>query len=632
MNMGKLISTINHDRRKRLGQFFSGVKLGKLLAALATAEKALSIIDPMAGSGDLLQGCLDVGANPETLGAIEIDSEACLIARERLPGAHIVHGDAFNPEVLNRLPIQTWDLVIGNPPFVRYQEGRIDSHGMPDAKTVRMHLLSSLSNFYFFDKTEKDFFLKEARNYSGLADLAVPACLLAMAMVRHGGKLALILPQAWLSRDYSRPIRSCLDAFFDIELIAVDDSGEWFPDTLVKTCLLVARRHATKEQTDKREQLRVDFGAGIADEASLVGKLIENTTTPELDFAAQLWSKKPKLWKDDDISIRQVDMGGAKAISMRTDSCHVTDDILTKLANHIEIHPFNAINLSDLSVEVSQGFRSGANDFFYVTPTDDGDAFLASDIFGGIRVECPAMFIRPAVRGQRGLKQAVLDLRSVVLPEDMGSANGFYGTMPAELSDYVRKASKTLSGKPGREKLIPELSAVRTNIRAARNGMPPRFWYMLPDFKSRHIPDAYIPRVCASKPIPTISNRKLLVDANFITFRCNGKLSPLALMAILSSTWTWTWLEHVGAVLGGGALKIESTMLSRLPIPTLNRSQIERLEILAHKITNTIGNDEGKRIDEILLETITPSPLKAAEILRQMAEQRLRIRSRKQKC
>lgn len=631
MSMETLISTNTHDRRKRLGQYFSGVKLGKLLAALAAAEKATSIIDPMAGSGDLLQGCLEVGANPETLGAIEIDREACLIARKRFPGAHILHGDAFNPEVLNRLPSQAWDLVIGNPPFVRYQEGRIDSHGMPDAKTVRTHLLSALSSFGFREKTERDFFLKEASNYSGLADLAVPACLLSMALVKPGGKLALILPQAWLSRDYSRPIRSCLGAFFDIELIAVDDSGEWFPHALVKTCLLVARRHAAKKQSGEREQLRVDFGTGIASDDSLVGKLMESTSTPELDFAAQLWTKKNKAWKEDEVSIRPVGVGGAKAIIRGTDSCHVTDDILDKLGSYVELHPFKAINLSDLSVEVSQGFRSGANDFFYVTPTDDEGGFFASETFGGIRVECPKKYIRPAVRDQRGLKQAILDLRSAALPEDMGLACGFYGTMPAELSDYVRRASKTLSGKPGRKKLIPELSAVKTNIRAAKKGMPPRFWYMLPDFKPRHLPDVYMPRVCASRPIPAIANRKLVVDANFITFRCNGKLSPSALIAILSSTWAWTWLEHVGAVFGGGALKIESTMLSRLPLPDLSQPQINRLEMVAHDVTTTSENAQSKRIDEILLETITPSPLEAEEILRQMAEHRLRIRSKKQK-
>lgn len=60
-------------RRKRLGQFFTGTGLGRLLAALAQAEKAQSIVDPMAGTGDLIAACLELGASPEAIGAIEID-------------------------------------------------------------------------------------------------------------------------------------------------------------------------------------------------------------------------------------------------------------------------------------------------------------------------------------------------------------------------------------------------------------------------------------------------------------------------------------------------------------------------------------------------------------------------------
>ena len=46
-------TTIPSERRKKLGQFFTGVKLGKLLAHLALDQRTRSALDPMVGSGDL---------------------------------------------------------------------------------------------------------------------------------------------------------------------------------------------------------------------------------------------------------------------------------------------------------------------------------------------------------------------------------------------------------------------------------------------------------------------------------------------------------------------------------------------------------------------------------------------------
>src|SRR5687768_6020867 len=75
------------DRKKRLGQYFTGVRLARLLAALAGSHTAGSVIDPMAGTGDMLVGCLDHGAVPSLLGAVEIDPIAHATCVSRLSGA-----------------------------------------------------------------------------------------------------------------------------------------------------------------------------------------------------------------------------------------------------------------------------------------------------------------------------------------------------------------------------------------------------------------------------------------------------------------------------------------------------------------------------------------------------------------
>ena len=46
-------------RRKRLGQFFTGVPLGRILSSIALDASALTVIDPMAGHGDLLDAVVE---------------------------------------------------------------------------------------------------------------------------------------------------------------------------------------------------------------------------------------------------------------------------------------------------------------------------------------------------------------------------------------------------------------------------------------------------------------------------------------------------------------------------------------------------------------------------------------------
>src|SRR3546814_10331544 len=78
--------------------------------------------------------------------------------------------------------------------------------------------------------------------YSGLADLSIPAWLLSALLTRPGGRLALVVPATWRSRDYADVVRYLLLRFFRLEFIVADTQPGWFSDALVRTHLVVARR------------------------------------------------------------------------------------------------------------------------------------------------------------------------------------------------------------------------------------------------------------------------------------------------------------------------------------------------------------------------------------------------------
>ena len=104
------------------------------------------------------------------------------------------------------------------------------------------------------------------------------------------------------------------------------------------------------------------------------------------------------------------------------------------------------------------------------------------------------------------------DLPAWVLPEDFQhalaakTAYALRGETPpqvmnSELAAFVRDAAQVSLDGTREGKLIPELSAVHTNVRRARDEKTtPRFWYMLPDFATRHLPAAFVPRINQGTP------------------------------------------------------------------------------------------------------------------------------------
>ena len=209
------------EERKRMGQFFTGTRVARLLAALADANSARRIIDPMAGTGDMLIACLEVGSAPDRIAAIDIDTRALAVAEQRLATvgatAIAIGLSAFSPAVWKQAG-DAWDLVITNPPYVRYQRNSSAHGNLPDADQIRRGLVHCIKDAHHLGRSEREAFLDTARTYSGLSDLAVPSWILCLAQVAPGGRVAMLVPNTWLSRKYASPVAYLLRRFFDLAL------------------------------------------------------------------------------------------------------------------------------------------------------------------------------------------------------------------------------------------------------------------------------------------------------------------------------------------------------------------------------------------------------------------------------
>ena len=570
--------------KKEIGQYFSGTLVSDLLVEACELDDIGSImaIDPMVGQADMLSALIRAGASEQNLYGIDIDEEAIAVAEDNASGTNLLVGDAFSIEATATYMTHAWDLVITNPPYVRYQ-GLGEMYGDDAVNSVRNSLLGVLGRLD--NNGTKALYIEGASNYSGLSDLAVPSWILCAYLVKPGGKLAMVLPDSWIKREYADVICSILRRDFTIERIIDDDSRTWFADAQIKTCLLVARKTCDGNHPRENRFRRIGLNRRASTRASLVGNLQFESTRGVDAFRAIC--NLPGEYTDTGVWARD----------------ESTAPFYESLGGGFESGA-NLSNLEKWGVHVGQGLRTGANDFFYLHLNDDGTVsnYIWINETGNPCVPKDELPLLPALRRQSDLGNSyVIDAKSLrelvlyiqtPLKGREGWLNRYIGY--CESCDIVRR---------GRKQRIPTLSAVRTNGPTSDVVGSSRYWYMLPQLKARHMPDLVTPRVNGDK-IKTYlmpQNERILADANFSTFCLDKRVAvdAYAILALLNSTYVCLQLERICNVLGGGALKCEAVSLRKLCLPLPTECLVSELQRLGQELVRGVPSSEREALHAI---------------------------------
>jgi hypothetical protein len=636
--------TLEPMRRKALGQFFTGIPLSRLLAAVALDRTATTAIDPMAGHGDLLDAVVERAVRNDwrmkRLQGIEIDPATAAVCAERLQiwndlvdDLVITAGDAFLPTSEETYLAGGYDLVITNPPYVRYQRLAAKNSDIPQLspEEIRSQLAKIVSSRVLPE--EFSHWRRVIDEYSGLSDLSVPAWILCAALIRPGGVLALVAPTAWRSRNYGHTLEHLLATCFRPQYLIEDTQPGWFSDALVRTQLVVARRltateariPVTKRTTADARFVSVKVSPSASANGSLVGSAFP-TTDPEGAFDE--WIRATARGTDNKApgivaqSVRLADFmqsrnSGGRSTSARNKEAHnLSCSLFTTTAHSAfnlvprAIQPLTenlahiALTLPESAeVSVTQGLRTGCNGFFYVDEVGaSGDVvqIRLSAFFDQEVLTVPVACLMPVLRRQAEVNGPIdatqvsgraLNLSGWILPEDgdvVQAARSLYEregvplpkVMPADLAAFVRRAGETTYTSGDEQKRISELSAVKTNVRQPGNGRIPRFWYMLPPFAKRHRPDAFVPRINQFIPwIEMNGDPPMLIDANFSTiWSSSSQWTRFGFRALFNTQWCRACMETLGTPFGGGALKLEATQLRRVPIPLLSTKDLAFLD------------------------------------------------------
>jgi adenine-specific DNA-methyltransferase len=216
--------------RKLRGGFYTAPDIAAFLARWAGVLRPRRVLEPSCGDGAFLDALAKTGnACLTRVFACEINPEEAAKAKERFPGARLDLrvGDFLRWFLFHGGEAEPFDAALGNPPFIRYQ------------------YLSEEEQF-LAEKVFERFSLPFTRHTNSW----VPFVIAALALLRPGGRLAMVIPSEILHIRHAQPLRRFLASQCG-RILLLDPEEIWFQNTLQGTVLLLAEKKQDCQETSQ---------------------------------------------------------------------------------------------------------------------------------------------------------------------------------------------------------------------------------------------------------------------------------------------------------------------------------------------------------------------------------------------
>lgn len=218
------------QQRKGRGAFFTPPEIADFLASWAVRDATSTVLDPTCGESVFLVAAARrlkaLGAAsseiPALISGIDVHRPSLRASREALQAegfdAKLVASDFFDLATPAQIDDEVgWqDAVVGNPPFVRYQQFTGDSRTKALAAS-----------------------LAQGVRLSQLTSSWAPTLVHAAAFLKPQGRLAMVCPAELLTVGYAEPIRSWLQQRFAAVKLVLFEKLQ-FRDAEEQVVLLVA--------------------------------------------------------------------------------------------------------------------------------------------------------------------------------------------------------------------------------------------------------------------------------------------------------------------------------------------------------------------------------------------------------
>ncbi len=197
--------------QKLRGGYYTPPAIAQFLAEWVSAAGP-KLLEPSCGDGAILRYLPPSGG----VVGIECMTDEASKAKSAAPAAEVVEADFF--DWLGTTQFASWDGVVGNPPFIRFQ------HWTEPTRTMAFDVMRQVS-------------MKPTK----LTNAWVPFVVAASRLIRPGGRLAMVVPAELLQVTYASQLRAFLVDGFE-ELTVVTFRRLVFDGVLQEVVLLLGVR------------------------------------------------------------------------------------------------------------------------------------------------------------------------------------------------------------------------------------------------------------------------------------------------------------------------------------------------------------------------------------------------------
>lgn len=256
----------SEDFDKMRGGYYTPPLITKYITRWAISNGTETVLEPSCGAGNFIYAIsqrmdeLGISAKEisnKILGIELYDGEA---EKARAYGATIETSDFFCYYKDNIRGKKTFDVVLGNPPFIRYQ-----------------NFEEKYRNLAF--ELSKEIGIKLNR----LTNIWIPFLILSTECLNENGKLGMVIPAELFQVDYAAATRKYLTEKFE-HLTIITFKKLLFEGTQEEVVILLGEKKSNKKGIEVVE---------LEDASELISKKIDldATETKELDHSTEKWVK-----------------------------------------------------------------------------------------------------------------------------------------------------------------------------------------------------------------------------------------------------------------------------------------------------------------------------------------------------
>jgi len=540
-----------HDKQNGIVQ--TPQSIAALLVHWAVRSASDTVLDIGAGTGVFLMEAyrrlVELGAKlgqiPTQLYGVERDHalfaqlQDSFRAMTGSPLPNVQLGNLFE----SRFPLV--DAVIGNPPYVR-------RWWMDNLDALRDALPSEAKKF----------------NLKRLTDLACYFVMYAAQFLKPGGRLALVLTDAWLDTDYGIEFKRYLLRHFKLHAI-VGFRSRVFHGVLVRPVLLLAEK-ATSEKPTR----------------SNVAFVLLRNSCPAANLFITHLRCSAQFVANGTMTLRRIRQDNLNPEDPWSIYLHAPPAYFV-----LRQHPLMA-PLSSLA-ETRIGFQTFAK-FFYVVRSEDAEALGLERQF-----LCPYVTTLCDVDGPVIEEQSPITHYLIYCDREKADLRG------TRLLDYITHWESQLLKPRGALKPVVGVHNLPRVRRARRQP-----WYnVVAEVRRRGAFPILLPRRLYNRFCAVWNRAKRIADENFIEVRPKAGVDLEALLAVLNSSVCELALRVHAHIYGGGVYNLNPGDIGKVPvlnIRVLSPAGVNALKSAYYQFISSGGSDR-ELLDRTLCELLNVS-------------------------